>query len=179
MSSCQLIVRWYIAQWVRQPNQAFIQIVMEEKLSDFRLTAKPPATEQLHSLANAIFMNPLPFQAELSFWEKPPCHLLRLCKKWVWNTFESKFFQFYKHFVIMQDSLSQKRPQQIYMTLCSNLHSIPELSHITKKSNFFSRLLFLGFLSISRCSEMRSFTSNWDNLRKVVWKKVRLFWYMT
>ena len=66
-----------------------------------------------------------------------PLSPLKLCKKWVWNTFESIFFPFYKHFIIMQYSLGQKRPQQIYMTLCSNLHSIPELCQISKSLTFF------------------------------------------
>ena len=84
-----------------------------------------------------------------------PCNQLKSCKKWVWNTFERIFFPFYKHFMIMQCSVSQKRPQQIYMTLCSNLQTIPELYHktVTFSGGNFSQVFSIwGEISHLRAS---------------------------
>ena len=114
------------AQWVREPRQGDFQLFQKSKLHIKEWQHNP---QQLYNqiLEQRLFLWIL-YHFRLSFhFGRNPLSILKLCKKWVWNTFESIFFPFYKHFIIMQYSLGQKRPQQIYMTLCSNLHSIPEL----------------------------------------------------
>ena len=52
------------------------------KRQNFRLESDSitPCNTQSKSWANTIFMLPIPFQTELWFWERAPCHLLKLCK---------------------------------------------------------------------------------------------------
>ena len=124
-------------------------------------------------------MNSVPLQAELSFWEKRPCHLLKLYKKWVWNTFESIVIRFYKYFIIMQCSLSEKRPQQIYITLCSNLHTVLELYHTTKSLTFFPGNFFQVFWASAEALRWNFSPQIEKTWKKWTGKKVRLFvaWY--
>ena len=59
-----------------------------------------------------------------------PCHLLKLCKKWVWNTFESIFFPFYTHLISGSVLWVKKDQSRFRWYICSNLHTAPESCHM-------------------------------------------------